>query len=153
MVFSEKKIMDTYKITLKNLNLSDMQPGQFLVNKDGEKREILEVFKNTVIYERNVEIINFFPDRKKEFTSIIKIEIETIKKLKEEGWSLLEEPWVPEEDDNYFYVTAEGGIEEGVWDGGEEDRFRWKIGNIHRTKADAEKYKQKLIETMGRKEK
>jgi calcineurin-like phosphoesterase len=37
------KIQKKFHKTLKNLNLSDMQPGQFLVNKNGEKCKVLGV--------------------------------------------------------------------------------------------------------------
>ncbi len=130
-----------------------MQPGQFLVNKDGEKRKILEVFKNTVIYERNVEIVNFFPDREKEFTTIIKIEVETIKKLIEDGWSLLEEPWVPKEDEHYFYLGSCGDERVEVWDNSDVDHYRLSVGNCCRSSEELKLYKRKLIETIGRKEK
>ena len=133
-----------------------MQPGQFLVKGD-EKIKLLEVFKNTVVFEQDHEIISFFPDGKKEFNTIIKTEIESIEKLNYNGWSPLEEPWNPGEDDAYWYVNFDGEIrrtEYRNWlvPSDEGHNFRLKIGNVHRTYEDAEAYKQKLIERMVNKE-
>lgn len=54
-----------------------MQPGQFLVNKDGKKRKIVEILDNIIAIERDYSgIIEWLPK--------YKIDIW--------GWSLLEEP-------------------------------------------------------------
>jgi hypothetical protein len=116
-----------------------MQPGQFLVNKDGEKQKIVEVLDNIIAIERDHSgIIKWMPK--------YKIDIW--------GWSLLEEPWVPKKGSSYYWLDSGNGlIKESIWINDVFDEERLKLSNVHRTEADAELYKQKLIETMGRKEK
>lgn len=116
-----------------------MQPGQFLVNKNGEKRKILGVCGEAIIISRSDDFeFAMYPATKKE--------------LQNTGWSLLEEPWVPSIGEFYWAVLSDGGITKRTNYDNESDRFNLKIGNYGRTPTDAELYKQKLIERMGRKE-
>lgn len=79
-----------------------MQPGQFLVNKDGKKRKIVEILDNIIAIERDYSgIIEWLPK--------YKIDIW--------GWSLLEEPWVPKTMDEYFYFDSSNGkITQSRWE-------------------------------------
>jgi len=118
-----------------------MQPGQFLVNKDGEKMKILFVNGDLIIPSK----ANDFNKSACPFT---KDELEKL------GWTLLEEPWVPEENSIIWVVNTWGDIHNQRWGGlsDEEKEHVLKTGNYARTAADAELYKQKLIERMGSKE-
>lgn len=136
------KIQKKFHKTLKNLNLSDMQPGQFLVNKDGRKCKVLGVCGEAIFTSKTE---NFDESD----SSIC-----TLAELKKFGWSLLEEPWVPKDSDRIFVVNALGGIPVAfTWDEFSEEAqdFLLKTGNYGRTYQDAELYKQKLIERMGKK--
>ncbi len=117
-----------------------MQPGQFLINKDGRKCKILGV-SGEAIFTSQTEIFD-------EADSSIC----TLTELKKFGWSLLEEPWVPKIGEMYWAVLNDGGITKRTNYDNESDRFNLKIGNYGRTPTDAELYKQKLIERMGRKD-
>jgi len=115
-----------------------MQPGQFLVNKDGQKRKIFGVCGEIVfLNEINSSYIGY----------------QTKESLKLTGWSLLEEPWVPTGGSNYFYIAADGQRWHKEFGDDQVDRFNLLIGNYARTVDEANLYRQKLIETMGRKEK
>ena len=121
-----------------------MQQGQILVNEDGEKRKILGVC-GEVYFLSHINDLSNVADY-----------CFTKKMIEELGWSPLEEPWNPGEDDAYWYVNFDGEIrrtEYRNWlvPSDEGHNFRLKIGNVHRTYEDAEAYKQKLIERMGSK--
>jgi hypothetical protein len=116
-----------------------MQPGQILVNANGEKRKILFVSGDLIIPSK----IGNFDMASSNFTK---------KELEKFGWSLLEEPWVPKKGEDYWKVDSDGDVYYRKNHDSESDHFHFKIGNCGRTKADAELYKQKLIERMGRKE-
>lgn len=130
------KIQKKFHKTLKNLSLSGMQPGQFLVNKDGMKRKIFSVREGIIIASKinNFEVCGAF---------------DTEVGWKKDGWSLLEEPWVPKKGEKYFFVMSYGDIDSIVWRDTNEDKFRLSVGNVHRTTSDAKEYRQKLIEVMG----
>lgn len=115
-----------------------MQPGQFLVNKDGEKRQIYFVNEFIVIFEA-------FAGK----TQILRKSM-----LETEGWSLLEEPWVPKGNEMVYIVESTGRISYTPWSAwNEESRsFFLATDNYFYSFSDAELYKQKLIERMGRKE-
>lgn len=113
-----------------------MQPGQFLVNKDGEKRKILGVCGEVIFVSMKDEFDVYWSGITKEV-------------LKIQGWSLLEEPWVPLIGEKYWKVDSDGGIYQKENFGSSSDEFHIKTGNYARTEADAELYKQKLIERMG----
>lgn len=122
-----------------------MQPGQFLVEKDGNKCKILGVC-GEVIFLSQPNAFEFIDQRL--FTKNL---------IKEFGFSLLEEPWKPGEDDAYWYVNMNGEVNRTEYHNwlainSEKHEFRLKIGNAHRTREGAEAYKQKLIERMGIKE-
>lgn len=114
-----------------------MNPGQFLVNKDGLKREIKDVTEKSIAFKLGDDYdLTWF----------------LISDLKKVGWSLLEEPWVPTGGSNYFYIAADGQKWHKEFGDDQIDRFNLLIGNYARTEAEAELYRQKLIERMGRKE-
>ena len=117
-----------------------MQQGQILVNKDGEKRKILFVSGDLVV---PTEIENFEKASPFNFTKTELLKL---------GWSLLEEPWKPKIGEVYWVVFDDGGIGKKINYDNESDRFSLMIGNYARTPEDAEVYRQKLIERMGRKE-
>ena len=118
-----------------------MQPGQILVNKDGEKRKILGVCGEI-----------YFVSQKSNYQYCYGYNTE--KELENDGWSLLEEPWKPTLSEPYWYVNEDGNFGTTNWgiDGMEEHDFRYSIGNVHQNLSEAKLYKQKLIERMGRKE-
>ena len=116
-----------------------MQPGQFLINKDGEKRKILGVC-GEVIFVSQTDDFNYSQN------------LYTRYELEKNGWSLLEEPWVPGDEESFFTVLSDGDIKEIKWQICTKNYYRLRTNNIHRTHKNAELYKQKLIETMGRKE-
>ena len=121
-----------------------MQPGQFLVNnKNGDKRMVLEVLKNLVA----VGWLTGSEDEKNFHSWHSK------KELEKNGWSLLEEPWVPGYSEDYWYVSSDGNIlfqRRAIEDGSATD-FRISAGNAHKTSKAAELYRQNLIERMGKK--
>lgn len=116
-----------------------MQPGQILVNKDGMKRKIFSVREGIIIASKinNFEVCGAF---------------DTEVGWKKDGWSLLEEPWVPSLGERYYYLDSYGEIETEEKENNACFQHRTLVGNVHHTKTDAELYKQKLIERMGRKE-
>lgn len=118
-----------------------MQPGQFLVNKDGMKRKIFSVREGIIIASKinNFEVCGAF---------------DTEVGWKNDGWSLLEEPWKPTLSEPYWYVSEDGDFGMAGWGGGGmgEHDFRYSIGNVHQNLIGAKLYRQKLIERMGRKE-
>lgn len=119
-----------------------MQPGQFLVNKDGRKCKVLGVC-GEVIFKSNTD--NF---------DVADSSAYTLAELKKFGWSPLEEPWKPTLSEFYWYVNEDGNFGTTNWgiDGMEEHDFRYSIGNVHQNLSGAKLYRQKLIERMGRKE-
>jgi len=117
-----------------------MQPGQFLVNRNNEKLKILDFSKNgNIVFFKNDYGVSLW---------------RALDELKEDGWSLLEEPWMPKSGDYVWVVEANGHRVGQQWDSFDEKEkeFLIKTGNHFRTSDDAELYKQKLIEVMGRKE-
>jgi hypothetical protein len=119
-----------------------MQPGQFLVNSLSQKNKILGICDEVIC-------ISYASD----YESILGWY--TKKELKQLGYSLLEEPWVPRRGDLYYVVIHIGkekeSIKQNYWYEDKTDEFRLSMGNVHRTREDAELYKQKLIERMGKK--
>lgn len=121
-----------------------MQPGQFLINKDGGKRKILGVCGEAIIVSRSNDF---------EFATYPATE----KELQNMGWSLLEEPWVPNYGCEYIYLSDLGTRKSQIFDGNTVDLFRLSVGNAFaphkpRVEEKIELYKQKLIERMGRKD-
>lgn len=49
--------------------------------------------------------------------------------------------WVPEDGDEYPYVDDEGDLRCDQWNDGRADIYRLRIGNVHRTEADARAYR------------
>lgn len=116
-----------------------MQPGQFLVNSLSQKNKILGICDEVIC-------ISYASD----YESILGWY--TKKELKQLGYSPLEEPWVLKKGMVYYSVTSDGAIYPYFWNDDSGDLFKRLTGNVHRTTAEAELYKQKLIERMGRKE-
>lgn len=48
-------------------------------------------------------------------------------------------PWEPKEDEEYYRIDGFGGINEGVWDKVKDELDSLAIGNIFRSKKDADK--------------
>ena len=113
-----------------------MQPGQILVNANGEERKILFVSGDLIIPSK----VGNFDMASSSFTK---------KELEKFGWSLLEEPWVPGDEESFFTVLSDGDIKEIKWQICTKNYYRLRTNNIHRTHKNAELYRQKLIETMG----
>lgn len=116
-----------------------MQPGQILVNKDGEKRKILGVC-GEVIFVSQTDDFNYSQNLYARY------------ELEKNGWSLLKEPWVPSLGERYYYLDSYGDTQTEERENNACFQHRTLVGNVHPTEADAELYKQKLIERMGRKE-
>lgn len=119
-----------------------MQPGQFLIHEGGSKAKILGICGEVIFLS--------LEDKFDKASS----EIYTEEDLKECGWSLLEEPWIPDYNEDYWYVSSDGNIlfQRRAIEDGSATEFRISVGNAHKTSKAAELYKQKLIERMGRKE-
>ena len=115
-----------------------MQPGQFLINKDGRKCKILGVSGEAI-----------FTSRTESFDQADS-SIYTLAELKKFGWSLLEEPWVPSLGERYYYLDSYGDTQTEERENNACFQHRTLVGNVHPTEADAELYKQKLIERMGK---
>lgn len=58
---------------------------------------------------------------------------------------LVEEKWVPEKGDDYWLINSEGTIVSSYYENDSTDEFRLSVGNIYKTKEEAEAYKHKLI--------
>ena len=117
-----------------------MQPGQFLIHEGGSKAKILGICGEVIFLS--------LEDKFDKASS----EIYTEEDLKECGWSLLEEPWVPSLGERYYYLDSYGDTQTEERENNACFQHRTLVGNVHPTEADAELYKQKLIERMGRKE-
>lgn len=113
-----------------------MQPGQILVNKYGTREKLIDTTDKAAAFEKDSGELVWYSKSK----------------LLENGWSLLKEPWVPSLGERYYYLDSYGEIETEEKENNACFQHRTLVGNIHHTKADAELYKQKLIERMGRKE-
>lgn len=115
-----------------------MQPGQILVNEDGRKCKVLGVC-GEVIFRSSTN--NFDVADSSIFTWV---------ELIKYGWSLLEEPWVPSLGERYYYLDSYGDTQTEERENNACFQHRTLVGNVHRTEADVEFYKQKLIERMGK---
>jgi len=113
-----------------------MQPGQFLVNKYGTREKLIDIIDKAAAFEKDSGELVWYSKSK----------------LLENGWSLLEEPWVPGDEESFFTVLSDGDIKEIKWQICTKNYYRLMTNNIHRTHKNAELYRQKLIERMGRKE-
>lgn len=115
-----------------------MQPGQILVNKYGTREKLIDTTDKAAAFEKDSGELVWYSKSK----------------LLENGWSLLEEPWVPMLAEPYWYVDEDGNFGKTNWgiDGMGEHDFRYSIGNVHQNLSGAKLYRQKLIERMGRKE-
>lgn len=118
-----------------------VQPGQFLVNKDGEKRKILGICGEVIF----VSEADYFTGLYGQYTE---------EEIRKNNWSLLEEPWVPKGNEMVYIVESTGKISYTPWSAWDEEsrNFFLATGNYFRSLSDAELYRQKLIERMGRKE-
>lgn len=113
-----------------------MQPGQFLVNKYGTREKLIDTTDKAAAFEKDSGELVWYSKSK----------------LLENGWSLLEEPWVPSLGERYYYLDSYGDTQTEERENNACFQHRTLVGNVHPTEADAELYKQKLIERMGRKE-
>lgn len=118
-----------------------MQPGQFLVNKYGTREKLIDTTDKAAAFEKDSGELVWYSKSK----------------LLENGWSLLEEPWVPNYGCEYIYLSDLGTRKSQIFDGNTVDLFRLSVGNAFaphkpRVEEKIELYKQKLIERMGRKD-
>jgi hypothetical protein len=52
--------------------------------------------------------------------------------------------WVPAHNGTYWIVVRHGSVEQVYWGGVNGDKYRLSIGNVHRTKEDAEAYRLRI---------
>lgn len=57
--------------------------------------------------------------------------------------------WVPEINEDYYYITTNGQIGCTYWEGGKEDQWMWNQNNIFKTLEQAKHYRR-LLEFQGR---
>ena len=107
-----------------------MQPGQFLIHEGGSKAKILGICGEVIFLS--------LEDKFDKASS----EIYTEEDLKECGWSLLEEPWKPTNEDKIFMVTMWGKYQNEIWGDLTEGEKQHLLttNNYARTEADAELY-------------
>lgn len=112
--------------------------GDILSDKIGDEMKILGVFEQIYFYCYLLEKVEGQPQLCNE------------NKLKD--WTLkTPAQWVPEEGGTYFFIDAGGLINEADYEpSGRFDIFCLSIGNMNKTERDAEAYKHKLIERMGK---
>ena len=58
------------------------------------------------------------------------------------------ERWMPSIGAEYWYITDTGVVESNRWEGDHFDTDRWEIGNVFRTKPEAEHAREKLTEVL-----
>src|SRR5437588_12550622 len=58
------------------------------------------------------------------------------------------ERWIPSLEAEYWYITDTGVVESNRWEGDHFDTDRWKIGNVFRTKPEAEYARERLTEVL-----
>ena len=58
------------------------------------------------------------------------------------------ERWMPSLEAEYWYITDTGVVESNRWEGDHFDTDRWEIGNVFRTKPEAEHAREKLTEVL-----
>lgn len=120
-------------IIIKN-SMNKYKQGDILIGTDGYKRKILGVCGE--VYHISDLISLSYPDL-----------VETDASLEAEGYTLAQPAkWVPKEGEAYWYVASSGSIWRTCWMNNEVDMGHLLTGNVHRTREDAEKYKQRLID-------
>lgn len=60
------------------------------------------------------------------------------------------ERWMPSIEAEYWYITDTGVVENNRWERDHFDTDRWEIGNVFRTKPEAEHAREKLAEVLRR---
>jgi hypothetical protein len=58
------------------------------------------------------------------------------------------EPWMPFIGAEYWSITDIGVVENHRWEGNRLDTGRWELGNVFRTKPEAEHAREKLQEVL-----
>lgn len=58
--------------------------------------------------------------------------------------NITDEPWEPQMHEEYWFVCAAGTVDQSSWENWETDRGRRSIGNIFKTKEEAEFFAEKL---------
>lgn len=114
-----------------------MKVGDIITNKNGDKAKILMV--NGLIIFRSKED-DFHACYNYSYTEKVLVDC---------GWILPKEQWVPEVYRDYHFIDSSGNFYISTWNNNREDSFRLSIGNVHKTAADCEAYKQKLITKMS----
>lgn len=52
--------------------------------------------------------------------------------------------WKPKNNEHYYYVTEKCKVGEYIWDDDEIDKRMFRIGNLFRTRAEAEMVKKEI---------
>lgn len=111
----------------------NLEVGDILVNEVGFENEFFGVVGN-LVYHNTKGIGGYLSVSTKEW-------------LKENGWTIKQPGrWKPENKELYWFLDRGGSIAGCYWDGDVGDLFRYSVGNVHKTKEEAEAYKQALLE-------
>lgn len=68
--------------------------------------------------------------------------------VKTSGYS--EYKWIPEVKEEYFYIATAGDVQIGKWCEDTFNHFRLSVGNVHKTRKEAEEYKQRWQKWGGK---
>jgi len=60
-------------------------------------------------------------------------------------YKIIKKPWKPTRGDSYFQVNIDGSTSLYTWEGSAMDLADYAVGNCFRTRAEAEKNKDKII--------
>lgn len=113
-----------------------MQKGDILV-RGNDKIKVLATLEELVFVSR----INYF-----EVADAFNY---TKQQLEEMGWKVEAKKFVPEFGQGYWCVVSDGRAMKHQWTDDSIDHFRLSIGNVHRTEAECEAWKAKLLKKMS----
>lgn len=117
--------------------LENLQVGD-IIQKGEEKRRILAVCGELVGLSWN--------DNHKLFGG----DWRTPLGLEREGWQLEKKKWVPKSGERYYFATDDGLILGTIYTAAGGHLFRLETKNYFETIEEAEAYRNKLVEVMGR---
>jgi hypothetical protein len=110
--------------------------NDIIINKEGNKRKILEAFTN-------VYIISNYDD------FLISAGTATQEFLDQKGYTLHDE-WSPEnlkDGDEYWYIDSMTYIESDYWEGSTKDQYRLKTKNVFTDEASAKARLKEIMES------
>ncbi len=111
--------------------MENLKQGDIIVNEAGERKILGICGLVYILSEKNsFNTVDFFM---------------TIKDIKDNKYTLKKKDWPEKYNDNYWSVGSDGGIGETYYDGDRVDEWRKAIGNMFKTKAEAEAYKAKML--------